>query len=217
MAIDRRKPNPARFQKTLALFGFYWRTPEFPYPAGSLQLIGKRLPATVALSFPELRTTEAEALARHSVDWWLLSEDLPERENRLTVSGGGQIRVHWRPTNRAAHAALLQAARRVLAECGFQDFLVQPIGIDGVAHFCGTVRFGDDPATSALDPSCRAWDIENLWVVDASVFPSSAAVNPALTIAALALRAADRLRQQFGIRQPVAETIARLAGCRGDC
>lgn len=214
MAIDRGRLNTTTFQKTLAIFDFYWRTPAFPYPAGSLQLIGKRSPETVALSFPALTMDEARDIAAHSVDWWLLSEDLPHPENRVTVRSDGHIQVTWHPTNGAAHTALLRAAREVLEACGYREFLVQSIGLDGVAHYCGTVRFGNDPATSALDPSCRAWEIDNLWVVDASVFPSSGAVNPALTIAALALRAADHLRRQFGIATPVRETVQRLTGAQ---
>ncbi|MCX7624354.1 MAG: GMC family oxidoreductase [Thermomicrobium sp.] len=210
MAIDRERPNPTTFQKTLAVFDFYHGTPDVPFPAGSLQLIGKRTAETVRLAFPELTAEEAHELAAHSVDWWLLTEDLPDPENRVTLTSDGAIQVRWRPANRRAHEALRRAAEELLSSCGYREFLVQPIGLDGIAHYCGTVRFGDDPATSALDPVCRAWEVENLWVVDGSVFPTSGAVNPALTIAALALRTAEELRRRFGIQRSIHETIERL-------
>ncbi len=210
MAIDRRRRNTTTFQKRLALFDFYRGTPDFPYPAGSLQLVGRRPPETVLASFPHLGVRGAREIVTHSVDWWVLSEDLPEPGNRITVSVGGQIRIHWQPSNGAAHRALLRAVKAVLRHCGFREFLEQPIGLDGVAHFCGTVRFGNDPATPALDPTCRAWEIEHLWVADASVFPSSGAVSPALTIAALALRTAEFVRQRFGIHSPLSATIDRV-------
>jgi choline dehydrogenase-like flavoprotein len=78
-------------------------------------------------------------------------------------------------------------------------YLGQRIPLAGVAHQNGTIRFGRDPRTSALDVNCRAHEVDNLYVVDASFFPSSGAVNPALTIIANALRVGDHLIERLGV------------------
>jgi choline dehydrogenase-like flavoprotein len=137
-------------------------------------------------------------MANRSIDWWVMSEDLPDPDNRVTLAPDGTIRVQWKPNNLVAHTELVQAARQMLRRAGYPLVLTQRMGIETNSHQCGTLRFGHDPATSVLDPCCRAHDVENLYVVDASFFPSSAATNPALTIAAQALRVADHLRAVAG-------------------
>jgi len=122
-----------------------------------------------------------------------MSEDLPDPENRVTLGSNGAIRVYWKPNNLVAHTRLVQAARLMLRRAGYPIVLTQRMGIETNSHQCGTLRFGDDPATSVLDPFCRTHEIPNLYVVDSSFFPSSTAVNPALTIAAQSLRVADHL------------------------
>ena len=133
------------------------------------------------------------ALARRSMDWWVMSEDLPDKDNRITLTSSGQIRMRWKANNMATHRTLVATARRVMRRAGYALVFTQPMGIATNSHQCGTLRMGADPATSVLDPLCRAHDIHNLYVVDSSFFPSSAAMNPALTIAAQALRVADHL------------------------
>jgi choline dehydrogenase-like flavoprotein len=103
------------------------------------------------------------------------------------------VQVQWKPSNSVAHDKLIAAASRMLREAGYPLIFVQKMGIETNSHQCGTIRFGDDPATSVLDPFCKAHELDNLYVVDSSFFPSSAAMNPALTIAAQALRVADHL------------------------
>ena len=124
------------------------------------------------------------------------SEDLPHPESRVTVRGDGAINLHWHRTNLAAHRRWVDQCRDILRGTGYPIVLAKGFGTEVVSHQCGTVRFGDDPAHSALDPMCKAWDHDNLYVVDAGFFPSSAAVNPALTVAAQGLRVGHHLRSR---------------------
>jgi choline dehydrogenase-like flavoprotein len=132
-----------------------------------------------------------------------MSEDLPDPENRITLASDGGVRVHWKPNNRVTHEKLIRTANHLMRETGYPLVLVERMGIDTNSHQCGTLRFGNDPSTAVLDPYCRTYDIENLYVVDSSFFPSSAAMNPALTIAAQALRVGDHLMK---ISQPGSES-----------
>jgi choline dehydrogenase-like flavoprotein len=133
------------------------------------------------------------------VDWWAISEDLPDKENRVSVTADDTIQIFWKPRNLSAHEALLKTVRQMLRKVGYQAVFVQRMGIGANSHQCGTARFGDHPESSVLDPFCRSHEVQNLYVVDGSFFPSSAAVNPALTIAAQALRVADRIMAINGI------------------
>jgi choline dehydrogenase-like flavoprotein len=133
-------------------------------------------------------------LAGHSVDWYAQSEDLPHPDSRVTVRPDGAINLHWHRTNLRAHERWVTQCKQILRDTGYPIVLSSSFGTEVVSHQCGTVRFGSDPATSALDPLCKAWDHDNLYVVDTGFFPSSAAVNPALTVAAQALRVGDHLR-----------------------
>src|SRR5256885_1970565 len=108
---------------------------------------------------------------------------LPDRENRVMLAADGSIRFHWRPNNLVAHEKLLEEVRTMLRRAGYPIILTQRMGIETNSHQCGTLCFDTDPASSVLDPWCRVHDLENLYVVDASFFPSSTATNPALTIA----------------------------------
>ena len=147
----------------------------------------------LAAARPRAPSALLHAIAHRSVDWWVMSEDLPDPDNRVTVTSSGRIRIHWKPNNLAAHRKLTQTAVLMMKQAGYPLVFTEPMGIETNSHQCGTVRFGDDPATSVLDPFCRAHDVANLYVVDASFLPSSAAMNPVLTIAAQALRVADHL------------------------
>jgi choline dehydrogenase-like flavoprotein len=133
------------------------------------------------------------AVAARSSDWWVMTEDLPDPENRVTIAPDGSIRIHWKPNNEVAHQRLMREAKRIMREAGYPILLDRTMGIETNSHQVGTLRFGQDSATSVLDPFGRAHDLDNLYVVDASFFPSSAAVNPALTIGAQAIRAAERM------------------------
>jgi choline dehydrogenase-like flavoprotein len=135
-----------------------------------------------------------EAWVSRGVDWLVMSEDLPEASNRVTVDAQGRIHLHYRPNNLTAHRRLVGETKRILRRLGFWIVVTHSHGSTNTTHQCGTLCFGIDPKSSVLDPYCRTHDIENLFVVDASFFPSSAAVNPGLTIAAQALRVADHIR-----------------------
>jgi choline dehydrogenase-like flavoprotein len=200
VAIDPRRPNPTVFQKTIAVNDFYraGRDPRFPFPMGNLQPVGKLQGAMMRGAAPFAPGWSLDLASRFSVDWWVMSEDLPDPANRVALDAGGNIVVHWRPNNLAAHDRLMTHAKAMLRRSGFPILLSRQMGIETNSHQCGTLRFGVDPRTSVLDPCCRAHDLDNLYVVDASFFPSSAAVNPALTIAAQALRVGDHLRERLG-------------------
>jgi choline dehydrogenase-like flavoprotein len=136
-----------------------------------------------------------EAWVARGVDWLAMSEDLPSTENRVLLDPSGRIRLHYEPNNVRAHATLVRETKRILKQLGFWVVMTHSHKSRNTTHQCGTLVFGTDPKTSVLDTFCRAHDVENLFVVDASFFPSSAAVNPALTIVAQALRVAEHIRQ----------------------
>jgi choline dehydrogenase-like flavoprotein len=129
-----------------------------------------------------------------SMQWLAMTEDLPLGENRVTLRGG-RICLSYRASNTRAHEQLKERVKSVLRACGATTAFPVSFGLGNTTHQCGTLRFGADPQTSVLDPFCRTHDVENLFVVDASFFPSSAAVNPGLTIVAQALRVADHIRE----------------------
>jgi choline dehydrogenase-like flavoprotein len=168
-------------------------------------------------------------MANHALSFWLTSEDLPDPNNRVTLDRDGRIVLHYTPNNQEAHACLTSKLKELMSrqsKCRVHGhdchqglfarnlFLGDRIPLAGVAHQNGTIRFGSDPKTSALDIHCKAHDVDNLYVVDGSFFPSSAAVNPALTIMANALRVGDHLKQRLGVatRSSSSEPSAVLAG-----
>jgi choline dehydrogenase-like flavoprotein len=201
VAIDPRRPNPTMFQKTISINDFYRAgvDPEFPFPMGNLQPVGKLQGVMMRGAAPNAPAWSLRAAAQRSVDWWVMSEDLPDPANRATLDASGNIDIHWRPNNLAAHDRLMGQAKSMLRRAGYPILLDRKMGIATNSHQCGTLRFGHDPSQSVLDPLCRAHDLDNLYAVDSSFFPSSAAVNPALTIAAQALRVGDHLRERLGV------------------
>ena len=213
-----REPNPTRFQKTLGVNDYYWGADDFDFPLGHIQMLGKSDGHMLKAGAPRFAPGFAlEYMARHSVDFWLTTEDLPHPENRVRVDGGGRIHLSYTDRNTEGHRRLLGKLKGLLGHLDFHPHLIphelvrdQRIPIAGVAHQCGTVRFGEDPSTSALDVNCRAHDVDNLYVVDTSFFPSSSAVNPALTAMANAMRVGDHLLERLGASGP--EASAELAG-----
>lgn len=193
IAVHPIKKNPTVFQKSLAINDFYFAGPDFPYPLGNLQPVGKIQAAMLASAVSGVPKPLLGAVAARSSDWWVMSEDLPDPENRITLASDGTIRVRWRPNNTVAHKRLLAEAKRVLREAGYPVLLDRTMGIETNSHQVGTLRFGTDPAASVLDPLGKAHELDNLYVVDGSFFPSSSAVNPALTIAAQAIRVGEHL------------------------
>jgi choline dehydrogenase-like flavoprotein len=182
---------------------------------GHISFVGKL--DAVALSAgapPFVPGFTLEQMARHSLDFWLTSEDLPDPDNRVTLDREGRIVLSYTPNNDEAHNRLIAKLKSLLNHLDCHPHLVprnlfvgQRIPLAGVAHQNGTIRFGRDPQTSALDIHCKAHDLDNLYEVDGSFFCSSGAVNPALTIAANALRVGDHLLDRFGVRTAAATEV----------
>jgi len=194
LTLDPRKLNESVYQKTFGLNDFYFDDGRGGPPLGNVQLLGRVSAPILKASLPRVPNTALEWVSRHSVDWYLMSEDLPDPENRVSVDGD-TIVLAWKRTNMTAHRGLVRCMKKVFHAAGYPLVFSRAFDKRTPSHQCGTVRFGTDPGNSALDPYCRAHDHPNLFVVDASFMPSSAAVNPSLTVAAQALRVADHIQK----------------------
>ncbi len=212
MAISKC-PNPTVFQKTLALNDFYFGSSEWEYPMGHISFVGKLDADTLRAGAPALTPGwTLDWMAGHSLDFWLTAEDLPDPDNRVTLDRDGGLVLSYTPNNLEAYdrlkAKLQDSLGRIRCRVHGQEcheglfarnlYVGQRIPLAGVAHQNGTIRFGRDPRMSALDVDCKAHEVDNLYVVDGSFFPSSGAVNPALTIMANALRVGDHLLARLG-------------------
>ncbi len=186
--------NATVFQKTVAINDFYLRGPGTTYPLGAIQSQGRTHGVMAQTIVPWIPVGAYDWWVARGVDWLAMSEDLPAPENRVTLDARGRIALHYRPNNLKAHRRLVKEMKWILRRLGFPLIVTHSHGAKNTTHQCGTLVFGTDPRTSVLDPFCRAHDVANLFVVDASFFPSSAAVNPGLTIAAQALRVADHIK-----------------------
>jgi choline dehydrogenase-like flavoprotein len=205
-----REENPTTFQKTLGLNDFYFGSDDFEYPLGNIQMVGKsqaqmfrgERPGATKLA-PEWTL---ERMARHAIDFWLSTEDLPRAENRVTVEADGNVKLSYTETNAEAKRRLSAKLKSILGKLDMNPhhlihrfaYMKNDIPVAGCAHQAGTCRFGTDPASSVLDTDCRAHGLDNLYVVDTSFFPSIGAVNPALTAMANSLRVGDHLLERLG-------------------
>ena len=207
---SRKEPNPTVFQKTLGrqrllLRERRLRVPDGQHPDGR-QVAGADVPRREAGRDEARAAWTLRDVARHAVDFWLSTEDLPRPENRVTLARDGGSSARYTQTNDAAKKRLYQQLKSMLAHLGMHHdhllprhaYLKNEIPVAGVAHQAGTCRFGNDPATSVLNADCRAHEVDNLYVVDTSFFPSIGAVNPALTAMANALRVGDHLLERLG-------------------
>jgi choline dehydrogenase-like flavoprotein len=212
MAVDPLRKNDVVYQKSLAINDFYFGAPDYPWPMGNVQMLGKLQAGMLTATLPLVPGAAMRWLAARSIDWYVCSEDLPDPENRVTLEPDGQIRLSYRPNNLDGHERLVRRLAHLMRSLGYPVILTRRLGLETTSHQCGTVRFGGDPASSVLDPLCRAWEVDNLYVVDGSFFPASAAVNPALTIAAQALRVAQHLLRAGGqsVGQTEREGIAHV-------
>jgi choline dehydrogenase-like flavoprotein len=207
LAISR-EPNPTKYQKTLGLNDFYFGMDGFDYPVGNIQMVGKSQ-APMYRGEKPIETLLApdfvlNKLADHAVDFWLMTEDLPNPDNRITVERDGRIKLNYHASNQVASNKLYDKLKSMLDSLDMHQHLIQrslymknDVGVAGVAHQSGTCRFGTDPKTSVLDTNCKAHELDNLYVVDTSFFPSIGAVNPALTAMANALRVGDHLLERL--------------------
>jgi choline dehydrogenase-like flavoprotein len=196
-----RKKNNCVFQKSLGIADFYYGADDSPFPLGEIQLMGRNDPDTILWLAEKLFPGKTYPdLKEMTIDFWLTAEDLPHPDNRVTLREDGGIRVAYTRTNFKAYEKLKEKLKQLFIRLGEIDeeyadtqWNGYDLDISGMSHQNGTLRFGLDPATSVLDVNCKAHDLENLYVVDASFFPSCGAFNPALTIAANALRVGDHI------------------------
>ncbi|KYC37227.1 dehydrogenase [Scytonema hofmannii PCC 7110] len=199
------EPNPTVFQKTFGLNDFYFGTEDWKYPMGNIQLLGKSTPELLqAELLPSVPGMSVETIAKHGIDFCVISEDLPDPDNRITLNSNGEIILNYTSNNLTGHKHLINKFEGMLSQISCEDYLLssslyvgKKVSVAGINHQCGTIRFGRDPETSALDINCKAHELDNLYVVDGSFFVSSAAVNPALTIIANALRVGDHLKERL--------------------
>jgi len=204
-----REENPTVFQKTLGLNDFYFGSDEHDYPLGNLQMVGKSQPEMFRGEKPtETKLAPSwslDKIAKHAIDFWLSTEDLPRPENRVTLNGGGEVKLAYTATNDVPKQELYKKLKSLLGQLHMEPdhlfgrfaYMKNDIPVAGCAHQAGTCRFGTDPKTSALNVDCRAHEVDNLYVVDTSVFPSIGAVNPALTAMANSLRVGDHLLERL--------------------
>ena len=211
-----REENPTVFQKTLGLNDFYFAGNGHDYPLGNIQMVGK----SQAPMFRGERPGETklapqwtlEKVAKHAIDFWLSTEDLPMPENRVTVDGAGKLTLSYRATNDTPKNDLQKELHSMLGKLRMEGdhlfhrfaYMKNEIPVAGVAHQAGTCRMGEDAASSVVNRDCRAHELDNLYVVDTSVFPSIGAVNPALTAMANSIRVGDHLLERMGAKTEAA-------------
>jgi choline dehydrogenase-like flavoprotein len=210
LAISK-EPNPTIFQKTLGVNDFYFASDAWEFPMGNIQMVGKSQPAQYRGEKPTITKLapfglSLKQVAEHAIDFWLSTEDLPQPENRVSLDSDGRVVLAYKPSNDEARDRLLKQLRSMLGHLGMNEhhliprwaYMENKIPVAGVAHQAGTCRFGSDPGTSVLDTDCRAHELDNLYVVDTSFFPSIGAVNPALTAMANAVRVGEHLLLRLG-------------------
>lgn len=198
-AMDYRNPNDTIFQKTLGVHDFYNGGPDHPYPLGTVQLTGKAHWTRIMgdYAFMDIKEERAKEVQKYAVDFWFTSEDLPDPGNRIEWTDRG-IKFNYRPNNRESHYEFMDMFQeKYLRPQGFTDFIRSTKGLQFTWHQAGTAQFGTDPKKSVLDTNCKAWDVDNLYVVDASFQPSQGATNPTLTIIANAIRVGEHLRKAW--------------------
>ena len=204
--------NDTVFQKTLGLNDFYLPGDDREWPLGNIQMLGKSNAGAMKGEEPHLTRLvpqwTLEEAARHAVDFWLTTEDLPMPDNRVTLDGDGNVHLTCAQANDSEAADLYSEFRKVLNHVGLAKhhvlhknfYMSMNVPIAAVAHQAGTCRFGADPATSVLDTNCKAHELDNLYVSDTSFFPSIGAVNPALTAIANGIRVGEHIAERLGVR-----------------
>jgi choline dehydrogenase-like flavoprotein len=193
MAIHPFRKNPVVFQKTLCINDYYFENDIAPYPLGNVQGLGKLQAGMLTARVKWAPEWMMGYFADRSVDWWIMSEDLPDPNNRVMLDQDGTIRLAYSANNLKSHNQLVAQWGKIMRKIGFPIVITQKMDIKVSMHQCGTARFGKDPKTSVLDRYSKVWDIDNLYVVDASFLPSSAGFNPSLTIVAQAIRTAEQI------------------------
>lgn len=185
------RANGIVFEKTLGVNDWYHAGPSNEFPLGNIQALGKLQGWTIKSHRRLIPQPILEWMTQRSVDFLAESEDIPLPDSRVIVDGQGRIHLNWKPSNELAHAELVRRTARAIRRCGYPLVFTQRLPWSASSHQCGTAAMGDDPARTVVNRDGRTHDVENLWITDSAVFPSSAAVNPALTIAANSLRVAE--------------------------
>jgi choline dehydrogenase-like flavoprotein len=205
-----KEPNDTVFQKTIGITDFYLGGPEFEWPMGNIQMIGKSNAEAMKGEEPHLTKLAPDfslsEVAKNAVDFWLTTEDVPKPDNRVTVDANGSVHLAYRSNHDKEADRLYDALKELLNHVGMADhhvlrknfYMHMDVSVAGVAHQAGTCRSGTNPATSVLDVSCKAHELDNLYVIDTSFFPSIGAVNPALTAMANAIRVGEHLTERLG-------------------
>jgi choline dehydrogenase-like flavoprotein len=223
VGVSTLKPNPSKFQKTMAINDFYWGEPGYDFPMGNIQLMGKTVIEGLRGYEEKYAPLTIEEVAKNSIDWWLTTEDLPDPNNQVRVEGDQRIVIDYMENNGEPFDRLVERWKGILKEIGCgchivpqanyfapkSGYFTTKMPMHSLGHQVGTCKFGEDPGTSVLDLNCRAHDVDNLYVVDGSFFVSSGAVNPTLTIIANALRVGEHLLERLGPH--VAADVSRRA------
>jgi choline dehydrogenase-like flavoprotein len=204
-----KERNDTVFQKTLGLNDFYFGAPDYQWPVGNIQMVGKSNAEAMKGEEPKLTKLAPHwslaDVAHHAVDFWLTTEDVPKPENRVTLTDDGNVQLAYASNNDEEADRLYHELKKILNHVGMADhhvldknfYMNMNIPLAGCAHQAGTARFGHDPATSVLDENCRAHEVDNLYAVDTSFFPSIGAVNPALTAIANAIRVGEHVVERM--------------------
>lgn len=230
VGVSTLKPNPSKFQKTMAINDFYWGEPGYKFPMGNIQLMGKTVLEGLKGYEDKYAPLTIEEVAKNSIDWWLTTEDLPDPNNQVRVEGDQRIIIDYTENNSEPFDRLVERWKTVLKEIGCgchivpqanyftpkSGYFTTKMPMHSLGHQVGTCKFGGDAKTSVLDLNCRTHDLDNLYVVDGSFFVSSGAVNPTLTIIANALRVGDHLLERLGAKMQKIEhgmqtEVGRLA------
>ncbi len=201
--------NDTVFQKTLSLNDYYGPSEKWEYPMGNIQMLGKSDDWQVKGQAPKGLGWAPPAaygiVGKHSLDFWLSSEDLPLPDSRVTLNSNGSLKLAVQPNNNSEGLQRLRHTfEGMLGELGMHPktfernlYLSKAMDVSATAHQAGTVRFGSDRASSALDVMCKSHELDNLYVVDGSFMPSIGAVNPTLTIIANALRVSEHIASRI--------------------
>jgi len=206
VAVTTQKPNPSKFQKTMAINDFYWGEPGYDFPMGNIQLMGKTVIDGLIGNEAKYTPLTIQEVAKNSIDWWLTTEDLPDPKNQVRVDGD-RIVIDYTENNSEPFARLTERWACILKQIDHEKapeaktgYFTTKMPMHSLGHQVGTCKFGEDPKTSVLNLNCGAHDIDNLYVVDGSFFVSSGAVNPTLTIVANAIRVGDHLLDRLDAR-----------------
>jgi choline dehydrogenase-like flavoprotein len=204
------RANSGAYPRSLGVNDYYWGDKNVSFPLGHIESGGGVLQDTLFAESPPvlslvtrlLPNAALRQLAARSVCWWAMSAVLPDPANAISLRRD-RIRIHYLPNNLEAHDRLvyrwIDTLRRTEKDPLTQVVRPSPVHPRGEAplavmgYACGTCRMGSDPATSVVDLEGRSHQVTNLWLADASVFPSCPSVSPGLTVIANALRVAETL------------------------